>query len=226
MAISHTQVTGGTYLAALDSSTNVLGLTQRVISSESSLWIHKDQMNFFVLFQTSRNLLCLLLFISCSCDLYENSWIYLGAKTKTFKENSVTVFRSLPMLLLLLRRLNGGKTEAAANPKATVWRYQLQSYFTVAVLHTGQEGETFQMNGSEKNTILRSGDAILWTCDKYLILQANREKFATWSHPPAAPPRRRRHPLLPQCSRQRCLRTDTHFLHSRTIVCQKECTFW
>ena len=39
-----------------------------------------------------------------------------------------------------------------------------------------------------KNTILRSGDAILWTCDKYLILQANREKFATWSHPPAAPP--------------------------------------
>ena len=26
--------------------------------------------------------------------------------------------------------------------------------------------------------------------------------------------------------RQRCLRTDTHFLHSRTIVCQKQCTFW
>ena len=74
-----------------------------------------------------------------------------------------------------------------------------------------------------KNTILRSGDAILWTCDKYLILQANREKFATWSHPPH---RLRRHPLLPQCSRQRCLRTDTHVLHSRTIVCQKECTFW
>jgi hypothetical protein len=37
---------------------------------------------------------------------------------------------------------------------------------------------------------------------------------------------RRRHLLLPQCSRRRCLRTDTHFLHSRTIVCQKECTFW
>ena len=55
------------------------------------------------------------------------------------------------LLLLRRRRLKGGKTVVAAvNPKATVWRYQLQSYFTVAVLHTGQEGETFQMNGSEK----------------------------------------------------------------------------
>ena len=79
-----------------------------------------------------------------------------------------------------------GKTVAAANPKATVWRYQLQSYFTVAVHTTYRtRRRNFSNEWVWKNTILRSGDAILWTCDKYLILQANREKFATWSHPPA-----------------------------------------
>ena len=34
------------------------------------------------------------------------------------------------------------------------------------------------MNGSEKNTILRSGDAILWTCDKYCSAQASPSQFS------------------------------------------------
>ena len=61
-----------------------------------------------------------------------------------------------------------------------------------------------------KNTILRSGDAILWTCDKYLILQANREKFATWSHPP--------HKNWYTSTLHTCAQ-------STYTTCQKQCTF-